>query len=248
MDNEKENGSSIYVVASSIVVAGLIIAGSIIYSNSNKGKTAEVPTGGAVAADTLGGANGGEIKLRSIDANEHIVGDINAPVKLVIYSDLECPFCKMFHETLRGEVQNNYVSKGKVVMVFRNFPLEQLHSKAKKEAEASECAASLGGNEKFWEFLDGVFAVTSSNNGLDPAELPKIAEKIGLKKGDFEKCLNGGEMAKVVEKDLRDGVGAGAQGTPYSVVIAANGKKSIIPGALPYEQIKPILDKALSEK
>ena len=80
------------------------------------------------------------------------------------------------------------------------------------------------------------------------AELPKIAEYAGLDKAQFNECLESGKYAKRVADDLADGVKSGAQGTPYSVVAAANGKKFVINGALPYANVKAVIDQALAEK
>lgn len=102
------------------------------------------------------------LAFRPVDPQrDHIRGSRDAPVTLLEYSDLECPFCKQFHTTLQRATQEY---DGKVRWVYRHFPLDALHSKARKEAEAAECAAAQG---KFWEFLDRLFAVAPSNNGLE---------------------------------------------------------------------------------
>ena len=118
------------------------------------------------------------INMKPISDSDHILGDKNAPVKIVEFSDTECPFCKRFHTTMQQVVKD---SNGQVAWVYRHFPLDQLHSKARKEAEATECAAELGGNEKFWAYLNRLMEVTPANNGLDPAELLTIASYAGLK-------------------------------------------------------------------
>ena len=118
------------------------------------------------------------IKMKPVSDGDHILGDKNASVKIVEFSDTECPFCKRFHTTMQQVVKDN---NGQVAWVYRHFPLDQLHSKARKEAEATECAAEMGGSEKFWAYLNRIMEVTPSNNGLDPAELPAIAAYVGLK-------------------------------------------------------------------
>ena len=118
------------------------------------------------------------INMKPISDSDHILGDKNAPVKIVEFSDTECPFCKRFHTTMQQVVKD---SNGQVAWVYRHFPLDQLHSKARKEAEATECAAEMGGNEKFWAYLNRLMEVTPANNGLDPAELLTIASYAGLK-------------------------------------------------------------------
>ena len=125
--------------------------------------------------------------------------------------------------------------EGKVVWVYRHFPIDQLHSKARKESEASECAGELGGNEKFWEYVDKIYEVTPSNNGLDPALLPKLAEEIGLNKKAFEGCLKSGKYAEKIASQIEEAEKAGAKGTPYSIIITKKGKRYAIPGAFLFE-------------
>ena len=102
------------------------------------------------------------------------------------------------------------------------------------------------GNKAFWKYLDRLFEVTPSNNGLDSAKLPEIAEYVGLDKGKFEKCLESDKYAKVVENDLQDAIRSGGQGTPYNIVIAPNGKKIVINGAQPYEKVKQVIESVLA--
>jgi protein-disulfide isomerase len=185
-------------------------------------------------------------KIRPVDKNDHIRGSEKAELVWVEYSDLECPYCKGMHEKMRQMI-GEY--KDKVTWVYRHLPLSQLHPKAQKEAEAAECAAKLGGNEAFWQYIDRIFEVTPSNNRLDPAQLPQIAQKIGLNRQKFEKCLNSGEMAKRVEKDRQDALNAGIRGTPGSVVInRKTGKKTFVNGApRTYEQLKQTVETMLQK-
>ncbi|MDO8581949.1 MAG: thioredoxin domain-containing protein [bacterium] len=177
--------------------------------------------------------------FRPVDvAKDHIRGDKNAAVTIIEYSDTECPFCKRFHVTMQ-DVMNTY--GGKIRWVYRHFPLVQLHSKAPKEAEATECAYDQGGDDAFWKYVDRIYAITPSNDGLDLAELPKIATSIGLNKQKFETCLSSGKFTSKVQEDENDGITAGARGTPYSVIIAGD-QKIPVSGALPTSELKQMLD------
>jgi protein-disulfide isomerase len=129
--------------------------------------------------------------------------------------------------------------------IYRHFPLDSLHSKARKEAEATECAAELGGEEKFWAYLDRLFEVTPSNDRLDLAELPNIASAVGLNRAKFEECLGSGRHAGRVAAQLLDAANAGGDGTPYTIFVSANGEKLPLSGALPFEKIAAIIDGAL---
>ncbi len=226
-----------YLVPIAIIVAGLIVAASLFFSDKSPSDDGEVrPTIGSSAEN-----------IRPVTSDDHILGNPAAAVKVVEFSDLECPFCKDFHLTMH-KVMDEYGKRGQVAWVYRHFPLDRKHPKARKEAQATECAAELGGNTAFWAYVDRVFEITPSNNELDLALLPKIAEEIGLERAAFEACLASDRHKDRVQADLEDVVASGGDGTPYSVVIARNNKKFLIKGAQPYQVVSSILNAALKEK
>jgi len=194
-------------IAGAIIIVGVMIAGAILLKGNGVAPTRNAPNpeNRAVATD-----------LRPVSANEHILGDINAEIIIVEYSDTECPFCKTFHNTMHSILAKN---NGRVAWVFRHYPIPQLHQKALKEAEATECAWEQGGNDAFWKYTDQVFARTQSNDKLDVAELPKIAKDIGLNVTLFNTCLASGKYIEKINADVEDGRMAGAVGTPYSVLL-----------------------------
>ncbi len=218
-----------------IVVAGALIAGAIYFVNVSR------PTTGTPADTTPK-----NIVIPAISADDHILGNPDAKVIIVEYSDLECPFCKQFHATMHT-LMDEFGKDGRVAWVYRHFPLPSLHPKAPKEAEATECVAELGGNVKFWQYIDKIYEVTPSNNGLDLALLPKIAGDIGIDKVAFQTCLDSGRYTKKVEGQFNDAVTAGGQGTPYSVVIAG-GEKVPVEGAYPLATMRAIVNTALGEE
>lgn len=226
-----------------ILLGAVIIAGAVLL-------TKYVPAGNTGSNAALGqpaekAAN--LDALRPIGAEDHIRGNPNAPVKIVEYSDTECPFCKRFHSTMQ-ELMSTYGAEGKVAWVYRHFPLDQLHKKARKEAVASECAAEQGGNEAFWAYMDRMMEITPSNDGLDSAELPKIAAFVGLDVAQFNACLASDKYEKRVQDDADNAVETGGQGTPWSIVVGPNGKKYELSGAQPLESIKQLVDIALADK
>ncbi len=189
--------------------------------------------------------------VRPVNGEDHILGSPDAPVKLIEFSDFECPFCKRFHLTMK-RLMDEYGEDGKVAWVYRHFPIDSIHSKARKEAQAAECANELGGNEAFWAYADRLYEVTPSNDRLDLWLLPEFAEEIGLDRAAFEACLEGdsrgGKYAAHIEADVQDATASGGTGTPYSLVIAPNGKTFPINGAQPYAAVKAIIDLALREE
>lgn len=179
-------------------------------------------------------------------SRDHIRGNPAAPVTLIEYSDFECPFCKRFHPTVKKLVDE---SGGQVRWVYRHFPLDALHSKARKEAVASECAAEIGGNEAFWKFADRFFELTPSNNRTDiDTVLPQIASEIGLDKAIFASCLASGKHDRRIAEDVKDAVATGGRGTPWSFVVSRSGKAYPLSGAQPYVAVKQLVDLALEKK
>ncbi len=226
-----------------IVIAGVVIAGAIVYTSKNN----------QVASTAGTTKQSHDVVLSDVSSNDHIKGRMDAPVALVEYSDLECPFCKQFHNVTLDPIMTPYLDAGSVSWVYRHFPLNR-HPKAPKEAEASECAAELGGgNDMFWKFADKVFATTNSNNSLDigvyntPATAPvdpstnkpyyiqktptsktdagqltTIATSLGIDKTTFEQCLASGKYTQKVTDQMNEGIKAGGDGTPFTVFILKN--------------------------
>ncbi|MBI4193276.1 MAG: thioredoxin domain-containing protein [Candidatus Colwellbacteria bacterium] len=244
-----------FLIPISIVIAGLLVAGAVVYAPQLKEQGGGDTASRGDANTQRGRASAAAEKVRPIDkTRDHLLGHPDAPVKIIEFSDTECPFCKRFHGTMHGiadeygQAGGRYGDVGAVVWAYRHFPLEGLHRKARTEAEATECANELGGATAFWAYLDRLFEITPSNDGLDPAELPRIAEHVGLNRAAFEQCLASGTHAPRVAADLEDAVQSGGEGTPYSVVVAPNGKTFTIPGALPYEEVRQIIEAALRDE
>ena len=190
-----------------IIVAALIIGGAVWYSRSAS------PDGDGPSTPT-------EIAIVPLSEDDHMIGNPNAPVVLIEYSDLECPFCKSYHAEVQTLMDNDaYGKAGRVAWVYRQFPIPSLHPKAPTEAYATECVAELGGNDAFWTYVARIFEVTPSNNGLDLGILPDLAEEVGVDRAAFEKCLDDGTFEKKVQDSFTDALGAGAQGTPHTVFV-----------------------------
>lgn len=229
-------------VPMAIVIAGALIAGAVYFSNQGGG-VAVAPKPEA-AADNISGLE----NMRPVSSEDHIRGNPNAPVKIVEYSDMECPFCKRFHSIMQQAI-DEYGKDGRVAWVYRHFPLDSIHSKARTEAVATECVNELGGSDAFWKFTDRFFELTPSNNQTDIQKvLPQIAGEIGLDVNKFNSCLTSGKYDKHIQDDLDNATTTGGNGTPWSIVIAKNGKKFPLSGAQPYEAVKQLVELALQEK
>jgi len=220
-----------------IVVAGALVAGALFLT----GRGATAP-----AENTQNAGSAAVESVPKVSAEDHILGNPDADIVIVEYSDLECPFCKQFHVTMQ-QIIDEYGADGKVAWVYRHFPLTQLHPKAPKESEASECAWEQGGNKAFWDYVNRVYEVTPSNNGLDLARLPVIAGEIGLDVDAFNTCLESGKFQPKIEAQFNDAIATGGQGTPHNILILKSGEKIELPGAQPYATVKNVIETVLSE-
>lgn len=218
-----------YLIPLAIIVAGGLVAAGIFFGGTK---------------DTVAPVEQKEIAVRKVSSSDHILGNPNADVIMIEYSDIECPFCKRFHTTLHQAI-DEFGKDGKVAWVYRHFPIDQLHKNARKEAEASECAFDQGGNDAFWKYLDAIYEKTPSNDKLDAVELPKIAETVGLDVAAFNECLSTGKMAAKVEADYKDAVAAGGRGTPYVVFVKDGKNIPMSQGAVPYATLKGMIEDLL---
>jgi protein-disulfide isomerase len=214
----------------SVLIGSLVISASILYAGKPQG------TPSVTAAKP-------QIKIDQASSKDHVLGNLKAKVLIVEYSDIECPFCKRLHATLH-DVMDAYGKEGEVAWVFRHFPV---HRNSVKEAEAVECAAELGGNEAFWRYIDRIFELTPSNDGLDLAKLPIIAREIGLDAQKFSSCLSSGKYKEKIEAQKAQAMASGARGTPWSVMITDN-TATPIAGAASYEKIESMIKEALGKR
>jgi len=175
---------------------------------------------------------------------DHIFGNTDAEISLIEYSDFECPYCKTFYPTAKKVVE---IYAGKVNWVYRHFPLDFHNPGAQKEAEASECAAELGGNDAFWAYADQIYKRTHSNGkGFPVSNLTPLGVEIGLDEKAFTACLDSGRHAALIQADFDNGVASGIKGTPGNILLNnKTGKARFAAGAQPLETFKAEIDRLL---
>jgi protein-disulfide isomerase len=229
INNGNGSGSNQSQIAGAIIVAGLIIAGAIMLKGTSAPTSAGAGTENTKPTSLL---------ARPISEDDHIVGNKNAKIIILEYSDLECPFCKNFHATMKQVLSSN----SDVAWVYRHYPIPSLHPDATKKAEATECAWEQGGNDIFWAYADKLFEVK-----YPLTELATVAKDLGLNVDTFNTCLSSGKYTAKVQADIADGSKMDVNGTPSSFII--KGGKVIpfiskkgetttgIPGAQPYDII-----------
>lgn len=196
--------------------------------------------------DNIDDGSGSTAPIGPVDVevgNLPIIGDKDAKLTIVEFSDFQCPFCKSFYDETLSQIKKEYVDTGKAKFAFRHYPLTSIHPNAQKAAEAAECANAQG---NFWDYHDELFKNQAEWEALDStAAQTKFAEyatTIGLNGETLAACVSSGEMADKVKKDLDDGTAAGVDGTPATFI---NGM--MISGAAPYTDFKAEIDKQLSE-
>lgn len=181
----------------------------------------------------------------SID-NDPIIGDPNAPITIIEFSDFQCPFCARFHIQTLPLILQDYIDQGKVKLVFRDFPIQSIHPNALPAAIAAECANEQGqframhdmlfDNQNEWSNQETVNAVSIFS---------QYATTIQLDQEKFDSCLSNGKYIDEIRKDLDDGRDYGVTGTPGFFV--GNDKLGYVElkGAQPFDSFKKIIDAQL---
>jgi protein-disulfide isomerase len=211
---------------------------------------------GIFAINQLAGRSSGKVAEGEIltvtpkdrpQAQGNSMGDPNAPVKMIEYSDFQCPFCKQFSETTEQGIIDNFVATGKVYFTFRsmgNFVSRNIGLGGTESGDAAEAVYCASDQGKFWEYKDILYAnsLGEDEGYFARVRLEKMAEAIGLDVAQFNDCMDSQKYRDRVEQDGMDGQAAGITGTPSFLI---NGK--LIVGAQPYATFQKEIESALAE-
>jgi len=167
--------------------------------------------------------------------NDPMLGNKNAPLTIVEFSDFQCPYCGRFRTETLDQIKSEYVDTGKVNFVYRDFPLTSIHPNAQPAAEAAECANEQG---KYWEYHDILF---SNQQSLSTSNYKKWAADLGLNTDKFNDCVDSRKYKDEVEKDSADAQAAGGRGTPYFII-----GSTPLSGAQPFANFKAVIDAELA--
>lgn len=261
---EGSSGWSGGFLPASIIIAAVLIAASSLYNTKTlvqviKSGTVDIKGSGGLQgggegaalapnvpqAPAQAGDPGAPVKV-SDRSDAPVLGNKNAKVTMYEFSDFQCPFCKKFFDETYGQLKAKYIDTGKVKLVYRHYPLS-FHQNAQKAAEAAECANRQG---KFKDYHDVLFKNGKGDGtGLAVEDLKKYANDLGLNSGNFgfgknkfNTCLDNGETAEVVKKDMADAGAVGISGTPSFVI---NGVKMV--GAQPFSSFEQTIEAALKK-
>jgi protein-disulfide isomerase len=208
------------LVPLSILIAGIFIGIAIYFTTNNdpviiKKKENQIEE---------------KILARKVDpSTDHILGNKNADIFLIEYSDLECPFCKNYNKNVVKKLRQKYANNNKIAFVFRNFPLTSEHPSSFEEAVSLECAAELGGNEKFFEFKEKIFSETASDGNFSSSRLIEIAEELNLKKNEFSACIKNPQSVKKVSNSYNEAISIGLNSTPSVFLQLKSGETYSLP-------------------
>lgn len=237
-----------YFLPISILAAGLMVSGSIIYlvgAKNSPGAGNTLPDAGGATPPAVAGAP-------QVSDRDVILGDPKAPVTLIEYGDYQCPFCGHFFTGAEASIRDQYVKTGRVKMVFKNFAfidrfpgVPQGENESHDAAAAADCAKDQG---KFWAYHDALFvseiADGRENSGnLNRAEFLRLARNLNLDINTFTSCIDGKKYLTQIDKDTTEAQAAGVNSTPTTFV---NGQK--FQGALPFEQFQSVIESLLKSK
>ena len=170
--------------------------------------------------------------------DDAVLGDSDAPVTIIEFSDYECPFCARFWSQTLPALKSEYIDTGKAKLVYRDLPLP-FHANAQKAAEAAECA---GDQDKYWDMHDKIF----ENQAIEISDLKGYAGDLGLDTAEFNSCLDSGKHEDEVNKDYSDASKVGASGTPtFFIGNDENGYVKIV-GAQPFAVFQQVIDAELA--
>ena len=237
---------SSYVVPGAIILAGMLIAGAVVYSNGSRTGGGAAGSGGKGAIPIGQGGKGG-VAAGKIEDDDPMLGNPNASVTIVEFGDFQCPYCGRFFKTTEHEVIEKYVKTGKAKFVYRDFAF--LGPESEWAAEAAECANAQG---KFWEYHDYLFTHQSGENqgAFSKDNLKRFAQELRLDATAFNACLDSDKYLAEVQKDTEDGRALGVSGTPANfvngcLVTDTAGNNA---GAIPFTQLAPIIENAFKGK
>lgn len=232
--NEKKRD---YFLPISIVIAGILIAGAVVFAILYKGGSS---TGHGAEQATATST----VDVMKVGGRDIVLGDANAPVTIVEYSDYQCPYCGKFFLETQPLIVKNYVDTGKVRMVFRNFPF--LGAESVAAAEAAECAIDQNQGASYHDALYKAkyaeeTAGGSENDGsMTRAFFLTLAQQLNLDIPTFTTCIDSNKYANEVDQEKAAGIAAGVNSTPTFFI---NGQQVL--GALPYAQFQAGIDALL---
>ncbi|MBI2044252.1 DsbA family protein [Candidatus Pacearchaeota archaeon] len=231
---------------STFVLIGIVLIGAIFFFVGN-------PSGDVTQNDAQPDTESPVVRA-SLD-DDAVLGNKDAPVTIVEFSDYQCPFCRKFWTETYPQIKSEYIDTGKVKLVYRDFPLSSIHPMAQPSAEAAECVHEKGGDEAYFKMHDKIFSeqnILDSGSAQGPVtttvsytgdDIKSWAKEIGY---NIDSCLDSGKYRNEVQKDLADATTSGFQGTPgFAIVKGGDSEGLALRGAYPFDAFQQAIEAAL---
>ncbi len=222
----------LYFVSVSIIIAGAMISGAVMFRGESPKEDKPSYTETLSKEEVVS-----EVSLEAVLIDWPAMGEDDAPVVIVEYSDFACSFCVSFHKETLPLIKENYIDTGKVRFVYKDFPVVG----GDKAAEAAHCA---GEQESYWEYHNILMNYSNTERMLwsDKETHRRYALELGLNGEDLVECFVSGRYKNKVEEGLLEAQNLGGRGTPYFLV---NGKE--VSGAQPYSVFETLIEEELSQ-
>src|SRR3989344_5264173 len=216
-------------LATSILIAALIISGALIYSFGPR------PGGDLLPEEEI-------TQTAPPIEGEPLLGDLEAPLTLIEYSDYQCPFCGKFFSETEQLIRENYIQTGKVNFVYKDLAF--LGPESVAAAEAAQCAFEQG---KFWEYHDALFREeiadgVEHNGNLNEKLFTQLAQEVGLDETVFVECLSSHRQLSEVQNDVEEAQTYLSRVSTPSIFVGTE----LLQGALPYANFSALIDQQLS--
>jgi protein-disulfide isomerase len=221
----------------SILIAGVLISGSILYARYNAGQN--LPVGNGVIKKPAG-----PVKIDLTNAPS--LGNPNAPVTIVEFGDFQCPYCQRYFQQNQTAFVNDYVNTGKARFVWKDYAF--LGQESIWAGEAARCANDQG---KFWAYHDYLYSHQGKENSgaFSKVNLKKFAVTLGLNTAQFNSCLDSDKYATLLQQETQEGSTIGVNGTPATFInsklVSDSSGQSV--GAAPYATFKAVIDGILNK-
>lgn len=213
-------------------VLGFALVISLVFNFA--GGSSGSGSGTIVKQPTQNAGSGVEVRSDVDLEGVYFLGKENAPVKIIEFSDFQCPFCGRHYSQSHSQLVKEYVDTGKAVFYYKHFPLS-FHPEAYPAALAYECA---GEQDKNWEMHDKIF---ENQDAMSEASYKQWANDLGLNTAKFNECFDSDKYKEKIDADFNEGQELGVSGTPSFFI---NGVKVV--GAQPYSAFKQVIDAELS--
>ncbi len=245
--------SDIWKYSTFLLLAIVIVFGIIYFA-----KSGGVTGGATITGGTTNQPTQQPSQVRASIDDDAILGNKDASVTIIEFSDYQCPYCRKFWGETFSQIKEQYINTEKASLVFRDLPLSSIHPMAQQSAEAAECVREKGGDVAYFKYHDKVFSeqnIIDSGTPNGPVtktatytatDLKKWAKETGY---NIDSCLDSGKFRSEVQKDSSDAQTAGGSGTPYFVILKkGESSGTAISGACSYDAFSKALDAEIAGK